>query len=85
MSGQGCCLTGARQLRVPKKILWAPKCFAAAPNTSHVAPNFLAFGLVGSLKLFLGNGLAGHWTWGMPWGGGGGGEYTCMATFETNP
>ena len=21
---------------VPKKILWAPKIFAAAPNTSHV-------------------------------------------------
>ena len=30
---QECCLTGAQQHGAPKKMLWAPKFFAAAPHT----------------------------------------------------
>jgi len=33
---QGCCLTGAQQPGAPKKMIWAPKVFAAAPNTLPV-------------------------------------------------
>ena len=33
---QDCCLTEAWYPVAPKKMLWAPNCFVAAPNTSHV-------------------------------------------------
>ena len=33
---QGCCLTGAKQLGAPKKMLWVPRFFAAAPKTLPV-------------------------------------------------
>ena len=32
---QGCCFTGAQQPGAPKKGLWAPKVFVAAPKINY--------------------------------------------------
>ena len=45
--------------QVPKILLWAPSNFFAAALNIFTCwvPNFLGFGLVGSLQFFLGNSL----------------------------